>query len=227
MRNTVTVKDTIEVRQQIVDVCLFLNKTDYFVGTWGNISVRTDEGILVTPSAMDYQVQTPEDILLVSETGDVLKGVCVPSSETILHLELLKKRSDMGAVIHAHCKYLSVLACAHQDLPVVVEDMAQIIGGPVVCAPYTPGGRHTDLAKGTCNHIRDDSMGVLLANHGVVVGGRTLKETLTALQILEKAAAVYIEAKAIGGCVKIPKAEQKEEWDRYRYKYGKEDVTKV
>lgn len=226
MRNTVTVKDTKEIRQQIVDVCLLLNKTDYFVGTWGNISVRTDEGFLVTPSAIDYQDQTLEDIVLVSETGNILKGSCIPSSETIMHLELLKKRSDMGAIIHAHCKYLSVLACAHKDLPVIVEDMAQIIGGPVACAPYTPGGRHTDLAKVTCDYIRDDSIAVMLANHGVVVGGTNLKEALTALQVLEKAAAIYIEAKAIGGCVKIPQAELKEERDRYLYKYGKEDVTK-
>ncbi|MCE5323564.1 class II aldolase/adducin family protein [bacterium] len=220
-------KDSLQLRQEIIKACLHLSEIGQFIGTWGNISVRVEEGFVITPSAVDYTTMTPEDFVVVSMDGQKVSGQAVPSSETELHRRLLAIRPDLGAFVHTHAPYATCLACAHKSLPVIVEDMAQIIGGEVRCTRYASGGRSKDLSEEACAVIGDDSSAVLLANHGAVIGGRTLGEAVTACRILEKAAFIYISAAAIGGAHPIPEECIIEERNRLLYRYGIEDVTNL
>lgn len=224
MSNTAA-KDTLQLRKDIIQACLFLSEKGHFIGTWGNISVRVEDGLIVTPSAVVYETMTPEDFVVVSMEGLKIRGARVPSSETELHRKLLVRRPDMGAFVHTHCPYATSIACAHKSLPVIVEDMAQMIGAEVNCTAYSPGGRHNDLSDAASNIIGDDATAVLLANHGAVVGGRNLSEAVTAALILEKAAFLYITSISLGGAQAIPEEMVKEERNRLLYRYGKEDVT--
>lgn len=219
-------EDNYPVRQEIVNTCKYMAGLRFFVGTWGNISVRLKDSFLVTPSAVDYSMMSAEDIVEIDFACNVIKGNRVPSSETLLHLEVLKYRTDFGALIHAHSTYLSILACAHKDLPVIVEDMAQIIGSGIRCSQYVPGGHHKDLAAITCKYLGDRSHAVMLANHGVVVGGHDLANAAMALEVAEKAAEIYIKSAAVEGSCILPDWALEEERHRYLFKYGKEDVTK-
>ncbi|MEN6356796.1 MAG: class II aldolase/adducin family protein [Armatimonadota bacterium] len=219
------VKDTLQLRQEIIKACLYLSDIGHFIGTWGNISVRVDEGFLITPSAVDYAAMSPEDFVVVSMEGKKVSGQRVPSSETELHRRLLAMRPDLDAFVHTHAPYATCMACAHKSLPVIVEDMAQIIGGEVRCTGYASGGRSKDLSEEACAAIGDDSAAVLLANHGAVAGGRTLSEAVAACRVLEKAAFIYINAAAIGGAHTIPDECISEERNRLLYRYGVEDVT--
>ena len=214
--------DSPELRQAIIDACCRLRQGGYIVGTWGNVSVRLAEGLVITPSALDYAVLTPDDLVVVSWQGRTLRGRRVPSSEAELHRRLLLARPDLAAVVHTHPPYASSLACAHRGLPVMVEDMAQIIGADVRCTPYTPGGRHQALAEAAVAGMGGGTA-VLLANHGVVVAGRSLDEAVIATQVLEKAAFIYLTAVAVGGIVPIPAEMVAEERHRYLFKYGKPD----
>jgi L-fuculose-phosphate aldolase len=218
--------DNNKIREQIVAMCKYMSGLRFFVGTWGNISVRLKDSFLITPSALDYNTMTAEDIVEVDFNGDVISGKRVPSSETLLHMEVLKYRTDFNAVIHAHSTYLSILACAHKDLPVIVEDMAQIIGANIRCSEYVPGGHHKELAAITCKYIGQKSQAVMLANHGVVVGGVNLANAATALEVAEKAAEIFIKSSAVGGSKNMPDWAIEEERNRYLFKYGREDVTK-
>ena len=132
-------KDSIALREQIINTCLDMrDKYGYFIGTWGNISVRVEEGMLVTPTRVSYDELKPEDIVVVTLDGKVMHSKRLPTSEVELHRGLLLKRPDIGAFIHSHSPYASACACAHRSIPVVVDDMAEIIGGEVRCASMCP-----------------------------------------------------------------------------------------
>ena len=219
--------DTPELRRSIIDGCRRLSDLGFCIGTWGNISVRVEGGLLITPSRLDYDVMRPEDLAVVSWKGEILDGCRQPSSETELHRLLLERRSDIGAIVHSHSPYASLVSVARRNLPVCIEDMAQIIGDTVNCTSYTPGGRHRALAEAACAAIGDQAMAVLLANHGPVVGGRDLAEALVASQVLEKAAQAYLGAEALGGAHAIEAECVREERHRYLFKYGMEDPIEV
>jgi L-ribulose-5-phosphate 4-epimerase len=215
--------DSDAVRREMLEVYAKLADLGYLVGTWGNISMRVAEGLLVTPSRVPLEEMGIPDLVLVSMEGKTLKGRRLPSSEMHLHRMVLLKRPDIGALVHSHSPYASAVACAHRAIPVLMEDMSQILGGEVACAPYVPAGRHEDLGRAASEAIGDASMAVLLGNHGPVVGGRNLAEALVAAQVLEKAARSLIYTTVLGGAVEIPAESVASERFRFLYKYGTTD----
>jgi L-fuculose-phosphate aldolase len=222
-------QDVPELREAVIRACLFMrDRLGYFVGTWGNISLRLEEGLLVTPSRMSYDEITPDDLVVVGWESGVLRGGRVPTSELELHRQILLKRPDLGAIVHSHSPWASVCACAHRSIPVLADDMAEVIGGEVRCAPHVPAGRHRELARAAAETIGPDACAVLLGNHGVAAGGRDLAEAVVASQFVEKAAMILIHAQAIGGARPIAEESWREERHRYLYKYGKpEDLAGV
>jgi L-fuculose-phosphate aldolase len=222
-------EDVPELREAVIRTCLFMrDRLGYFVGTWGNISLRLEEGLLVTPSRMSYDEMTPDDLVVVGWESGVLRGSRVPTSESDLHRQILRKRPDLGAIVHSHSPWASVCACAHRSIPVLTDDMAEVIGGEVRCAPHVPAGRHRELARAAADSIGPDACAVLLGNHGVAAGGRDLAEAVVASQFVEKAAMILIHAQAIGGAQPIAEELWREERHRYLYKYGKpEDLAGI
>jgi L-fuculose-phosphate aldolase len=221
--------DNDELREAIIGACLFMRDSlGYFVGTWGNISVRVQDGLLLTPSRMSYDAIAAEDLVVVGWKGGVVRGHRVPTSETELHRQILRQRPDLGALVHSHSPWASVCACAHRSIPVLTDDMAEVIGGEIRCAPHVAAGRHRELAQAAAENIGPDACAVLLGNHGVVAGGRDLAEAVVASQFVEKAAMILIQAEAIGGARPIAEKSWREERHRYLYKYGRpEDLAGI
>ena len=207
------------LKREMVEKCRLLEKMGYFIGTWGNISVRVPEGFIVTPSRVEYAVIEPKDFVTVSPEGVVLAGRCLPSSETEIHRAVLNKKPETGAIIHSHSPSATAVSCLHQTIPVFVEDMAQIIGGAVRTTRYVPAGQHKKIAEEVANTIGEEDA-VLLANHGVMCCGRTLEEALVASQILEKAAAMMLAAGGASKVIPIPDEFVRAERNRFLYKYG-------
>ena len=222
-------KDTLGVRERVIEACFQMrDQLGYFIGTWGNISVRVKEGILITPSRMQYEDIKPADLVVISYEGVQIKGTRVPTSESELHRQILLERPDIGVIIHSHSPWATACACAHRSIPVICDDMAEAIGGEVHCSEYQPAGRHRAMAEAARRAIGPDACAVLIGNHGVVVGGRDMNETIAACQILEKAAMALIQSEALGGARPIPEELWREERHRYLYKYGKrEDLEGV
>jgi L-fuculose-phosphate aldolase len=214
--------DTPGLREEIVHACRFLVQIGFLIGTWGNVGVRVERGLMVTPSRVDFGRMGPDDLVVVGWDGVKIGGERVPSSETELHRLILLNRPDLGACVHTHSPYASAVSCARRSIPVISEDVSQIIGGEVKCSRYVPAGRHRDLAGAAWEAMGLESSAVLLANHGAVAGGRDLAEAVVAAQVLEKAAMSLILASAVGGAVVIDEALVKEERHRFLYKYGKE-----
>ena len=216
-------KDTITLREKVIDTCLFLYDTGYFIGTWGNIAVKVEEGLLITPSRVPYDCMTPDDLVVVSWDGEKIKGHRSSSSEMHVHRLLLINRQEFVTSIHIHSIAATALSCTHQSLPVNTEEMAQIIGGEVSCTNYIPGGRHLDLAHEVCEKIGAKSAAVLIANHGAVVCGSALDDTVLACQVLEKASKIYLMTTSVNRCIPISQKMVEEEHYRYHFKYGKEN----
>jgi L-ribulose-5-phosphate 4-epimerase len=207
------------IKVEIIETCRALERIGYFVGTWGNVSVRVPEGLIVTPSRIGYDVMAPADLVTVSLEGDIVSGHRLPSSETGVHRLILKKKPDVGAAIHAHSPYATAVSCLRRPIPAFVEDLAQIIGGQVNCTRYVPAGQHQQIATEVANTIGEENA-VLLANHGVFCCGRTLAEAFVACQILEKAAKMMLAAGGVGPVIPIPEEFVRSERDRFLHRYG-------
>lgn len=119
-----------EERQAIIDACLWLQDTGMVIGTWGNVSVRLDEEtIMVTPSRIEYADLTPADMVIVDMAGNKVEGEHKPTSEMHVHRLIYAARPDVGAVVHCHPVYASAMCAAEHGIPVIFEEMSQMIGG--------------------------------------------------------------------------------------------------
>ncbi len=180
-----------KARAAIVEMGHTLIEKHLVAGSWGNISCRVDENsIAITPSGRGYETLLPEDVVIIDSDGTVIEGRHIPSSELKVHTAIYAAYSEAGAVIHTHSIYASVLAAMHQDVPAIIEDIVQIIGGRVHCAQYALCGTQ-ELAANTVAAM-GGRKAVLLANHGAVCWGKNLQEALLVAEILEKAAQIAV-----------------------------------
>ena len=92
----------IEMRKEIIKTGILLSEKGLIQGTGGNISCRTEKGILITPSGMDYSALVPEDLVLLDHEGKVVEGARKPSIEKEMHMKIYQLRKDINAVIHTH-----------------------------------------------------------------------------------------------------------------------------
>lgn len=184
-------------------------------GTWGNLSVWDEarQGFWITPSGMDYLTLTGDDLVLLDAKGRVLKGERKPSSESMLHAYIYEQRPDVKGIIHTHSVYATAHAVTGAEIPALVEDLAQIVGGAVATAAYEFPGT-LELGVAAVRALGQKSA-VLLANHGLVGVGPTLKEALKVCQIVEKAAHINLMARLLGTPVLL----DQEDIDKMRYGY--------
>lgn len=166
-------------------------------GTSGNLSIFNREKKLfaITPSGIDYFKTELEDIVVMDLHGNVVKGNKKPSSEHNLHRIFYANRDDIDAIVHAHTVYSTVLSCMRMSLP-AVHYMIASAGKDIRCAEYATFGTE-ELAENAFNAMVDRKA-VLLANHGVLTGGRNISEAFSVLEDVEYVSELYLKAKIIG-----------------------------
>jgi L-fuculose-phosphate aldolase len=211
--------DESTLRQAIIDACLSLQAMGHLIGTYGNASARVEGGLLVTPSRVDYALITPDDLVKVSASGEKLSGERIPSSETDVHRLIYNARPDVHAVLHSHAFFATAVSCTQRTIPVIVEEQSQVIGAEIGCTRYVPAGQHLALGEEVARAL-GNSNAILLANHGVVVCGRSLADALFAAQIAERVAHMFVLGAALGGARVIPPEAVASERERWLYKYG-------
>lgn len=164
-------------------------------GTSGNISVRSADGFLVTPSGIPAEVLQPEHIVAMTFTGEASPGLA-PSSEWRFHRDILVARPEINAVVHAHPTHCTAFAMCGQDIP-AVHYMIAAAGGPTVrCAPYAPYG--TEALSALALAALKDRTACLLANHGMIAIGPDLKKTLWLAVEIEALCQQYAIALQVG-----------------------------
>jgi len=128
-------------REEIVFFGRKLLTSHLTTGSGGNLSVLQRESgyVAIKPTGVDYSEMRPEDVVVVNLEGEVIEGRLKPSSELSLHLELLKARPDIHAVIHTHQVYATTLACLNWEIP-AVHYLVGFCGNKVPLAPYATYG---------------------------------------------------------------------------------------
>ncbi|AFM41244.1 ribulose-5-phosphate 4-epimerase-like epimerase or aldolase [Desulfosporosinus acidiphilus SJ4] len=207
-------------RQNVVDIGKEILSTKLTVGTWGNISCRVPnhECFVITPTGMNYDILTHDDIVVMDYKGDRLAGSRLPSIELPLHLAIYHARPDVQAIIHTHSAYATAVAAARKEIPGAVEDLVQIVGGNVRVNEYAPPGSK-QLGLNTVKALEGRNA-VLLANHGMLGVGSNLDEALKVCQIVEKAAKITIFAQLLGGVVELSSEDIEGMRNFYLHSYG-------
>lgn len=187
----------IDLRQEVIDTALRMAADKLTVGTWGNVSLKDDNGrIYITPSGVSYNVLVPKDIVVVDGEGKVLDGYRNPSVETGTHLAIYRSRPDIQAIVHTHPLYSAVFAALERDLPACGEDFALLVGDTVRCAEYAPPG--TPELAANASAALGNRAAVILSRHGAICVGVTSKQALTVAEVLEKNARIAIMASSLG-----------------------------
>lgn len=191
-------KDTIATRQSIIDGCLWMGQVGLNQGTSGNISVRVDGGLLITPSAVPYTDMTPDMIVKLPLDGAPAPGQN-PSTEWQFHQAVLQTRLDAHAVVHAHPAHATAVAIQRRAIPAVHYMVAAFGGADVPCTGYALFG--SDALSAMVADAVQTRDGCLMANHGALTLGDSLDRALWRMQELETLARVMLLAEQSGAPV--------------------------
>jgi 3-dehydro-4-phosphotetronate decarboxylase len=177
-------------------ICLLgksLYDRGYTHGSTGNLSVRVDDGWLLTPTNACLGRLDPARLSKMSWDGKLLAGDA-PSKESFLHLAVYEQRSKLSAIVHLHATYstaISVLPNVNLDavLPPLTAYYVMRIGNLKLLPYYKPGDKTLAAAVGAAAKSHH---AILLANHGPVVAGTSLDAAVDATEELEQTAKLYL-----------------------------------
>jgi L-fuculose-phosphate aldolase len=188
-------QDTTATRQSIIDGCLWMERIGLNQGTSGNISVRVNGGILITPSAVPYAKMTPAMICKIPLDGQPAPDQH-PSTEWQFHQSVLQARPDVDAVVHAHPANATAIAIQRRSILAVHYMVAAFGGSNVPCTGYALFG--SDALSVMVADAVKHRHGCLLANHGALTVGDNLDRALWRMQELENLARVMLLAEQSG-----------------------------
>lgn len=177
--------------RRIIDLCLEMNANGLNQGTSGNISLRHGERMLITPTATPYERMTPEMIVSMPLLGDGShwEGPIAPSVEWRFHRDILIRRPDMKAVVHAHATFCTVIAITRRAIPACHYMVAAFGGNDVKCSGYARYG--TAELSALAIEALEGRTACLLANHGMIAMGETLDKAMWRAVELETLARQY------------------------------------
>jgi len=196
-----------EARKIVLEAAWKVAEKGLVVGTSGNISLRLpSQGerqlIAITPTSRHYDTLNVDDIPIIDFDGQAVAGDLPPSIETPLHIGIYRARKDVNAIIHTHSVFASAAAVAGFNIPPILEDQVVFLGGEIKLADYDPSGTPEQMANVLV--ALGDKNAVILANHGAVGTGRTMRDAFTACELIEKTAEVYFLALSAGKVNQLP-----------------------
>ena len=207
-------------RRKLIETAREMNRSGINQGTSGNLSVRHEDGMLITPSGMPYSSLTPDDIAFVDAAAGH-HGARLPSSEWRIHHDIYNARSDAAAILHAHPVHCAAMACLGESLPAFHYMVAVAGGRDIRCAPYATFG-----TQALSDHVLEALSGrkaCLMANHGVVCLAENLDKVMGLAIEVEHLARTWLQCRSVGEPVVL----DDEEMDRVLEKfsvYGVQDL---
>lgn len=181
-----------EMKKQLIEYGIKLLKSNQVSGTAGNLSVKLSPSLFaITPSGIPYESLEPSDVPVLDLSGKIVEGNRKPSIEFRLHLEIYKSFPDVNAVAHAHPIYCGVLSLLRVPLPAVNETMLMYTNF-VPISEYANSGTE-ELARNVVSAMKQ-SKAVIMANHGLVCAGESLKQAFDMCETLERCAMMYVLA---------------------------------
>ncbi|MBW2448268.1 MAG: class II aldolase/adducin family protein [Deltaproteobacteria bacterium] len=186
-----------DVRHALVAAVGELYGQELITATGGNVSARvpgTENEIWITPSQLFKGDLRPELLVRIDLDGKRLEGELSPSSEWMMHCAVYKAKPEAQAVVHAHAPHATILANA--ELPFLPVSTEAAFFGDIPRIPFIMPGTH-ELADAIGTAI-GDGWAVLMKNHGLLIGGRTLRRAADMVEIVDRSAEVMLGCWAVG-----------------------------
>ena len=196
-----------KLTDKIIKYGKLCGEKNFTPGYSGNISARYKDGMLITASGSSNGYLNKEQIVYTNFDGKSLDKGKKPSSEKFLHIEIYKQRADINFIIHVHSPYLSSFASAGKDLlaPIMAENVFYFGGIPLAdyALPST-----MELVENTIKYFENYDA-VLMANHGVIIGAKTIEDAYLKLELAESYAQVVLNTEVLGGAKYLSEDEEK------------------
>jgi L-fuculose-phosphate aldolase len=200
-----------DTKKELLDICMQMLKNDLVIGSAGNVSVRVNDHVVITPSSIHYDEMSSDDMIVLDMNGNVLEGSKNPSIEYKMHLELYNTREDAKAVVHTHSLYASAMAVLNEPLPPIIDETVPKLGSEIRVSKYAMPGTK-DLAINVREAMEERSA-AFIGNHGAVCIAKTLKDALHLAILLERICRIYMIAKQIGSPNHLPEEVVEDEQD--------------
>ncbi|MEG9481983.1 L-fuculose-phosphate aldolase [Mannheimia sp. HC-2023] len=194
-----------QLSRQIIDTCLEMTRLGLNQGTAGNVSVRYQDGMLITPTGTPYEEMTEESIVFVDANGKHEESK-LPSSEWQFHLAVYEARPELNAVVHNHAKNCAAVSILGEAIPAIHYMIACTGTDHIPCVPYAPFGTH-QLSEYVREGIKG-SKAILLAHHGLITADKSLDKALGIAHEVEVIAEWYLKLLATGKPVPTLNKEQ-------------------
>lgn len=187
------------LRKDCYEANMALPKLGLVLYTFGNVSCidRQNGVVAIKPSGVDYDVLTPEDIVIVGLDGNIVDGRLRPSSDTNTHLELYHAFSSIGGIVHTHSTFAVGWAQAARDVPIYGTTHADHLAADIPCTDFmaddriqndyeTETGRQIIDCFARQNLNPDEIPMVLVAGHGPFAWGATASKAVFNARVLEE-----------------------------------------
>ncbi|ATG75488.1 aldolase [Zobellella denitrificans] len=181
------------LRLEMVKIAKSMFERGYSSGGAGNLSlVLPDGNLLATPTNTSFGDLDPDRLSKVDMNGNHLDGD-KPSKEVLMHIAMYQQRPQAGGIVHLHSPYLTALSCVDgldpaNCLPPITPYYVMRVGKLPLIPYFRPGSPRIaeELGKLAAGHGA-----VLLANHGPVISGKSLREAMFNAEELEETARLY------------------------------------
>lgn len=193
----------IKAIQEVIAVAKRMDRLQLANKFSGNVSIKKDGFIYITPSGISKETLTEEMVAVIDPEGNRISGL-KPSSELTMHSAIYDMRDDVGGVVHSHAPFLTAFAICNKDFafPASAEFTWDFKIAEVL--PYGRPGT-ADIIAGADKLLVEKGRNIcLLANHGVLTVGEDLWEALDRLEAAELAAKTYTISKIIGEPKDLP-----------------------
>lgn len=191
-------------KNELIEYGRMAGDKNYTPGISGNLSARCGDMVVITSSGVANGYLTENDFAVVDFDGNAIEGE-KPSSECMLHIEFYKKRPEMNYVMHVHSPYLTAFASAGIALDDKISPEIIYCFEKIPLAEYSIPGSKELVAK-TSKYFENYDV-VLMANHGVIIAGKDIKDAFYKLDLCENYAKTVICAKLLGGAKILPEEE--------------------
>lgn len=171
-------------------VALGLNR-----GASGNLSLRVEHGLLITPSGVPSEALMPADMVFIDRQGRA-EGHWAPSSEWRFHHDILARRADLNAVVHTHAIHATAIALCREPIPAVHYMIAATGSNRIACADYALFGTRA-LSDAVLSAL-GEGRACLMANHGMIACGRSIEAAVWLAEEVETLAHQYLLARQFG-----------------------------
>jgi len=207
-----------ELKKELYEAHLILEKYGLVAHTSGNVSVRIDDYVIIKPSGIPYNILTPEDFVTTDLDGNIIEGNKKPSIDTQTHLYIYKNSPSTNSIIHTHSPYATVWAIWGKSIPVYCTAHADVFGEEIPVTEYAPVGSEA-IGKAVINAV-GKSGAVLLRKHGVMILGNSINDALKKAIFLEEIARTSFLASINEKIEPLPKNEVDHLYLQHHTKYG-------